>query len=82
MNPFSLFQQTKRQRVSDGQFAAILDDSQIFRRLLVILLPQLGDFDSLEYAWWLRREADNLRQEQIMLLSSWDWRSQLRPKIL
>ncbi len=30
------------------------------RRLLVIVCPQLGDFDSLEYAWWLQRERGQL----------------------
>ena len=67
MDPFSIFQQTKRQRVSDGQTVAILSDVQPFHRLLVVLLPQLGDFDSLEYAWWLTREADKTLPKQITL---------------
>ena len=82
MNPYSLFQRTKRQRVSDGQNVEILIDSQPFNRLLVILLPQFGDFDSLEYAWWLRRDADKLRQKQNYFAGGWNWRSQLWQKIL
>lgn len=27
--------------------------------VLVLVLPQLGDFDSMEYAWWLKREGFN-----------------------
>lgn len=48
--------QTKRQRVSDGAETALLTGT----KQLVLVWPQLGDFDSLEYAWWLRREADML----------------------
>ncbi|MEM9568681.1 MAG: peroxiredoxin-like family protein [Cyanobacteria bacterium P01_E01_bin.34] len=28
--------------------------------LLLLIWPQLGDFDSLEYAWWLQKERDML----------------------
>jgi hypothetical protein len=36
-------------------------------RQLVVLLPQLGDFDSLEYAWWLRRDAQRLEAQGIAI---------------
>jgi hypothetical protein len=63
-NPYRHFQQTRLQRISDGSTVPLLPNcpshdgeaSGHGNRLLVILLPQLGDFDSLEYAWWLQRE--------------------------
>lgn len=62
MNPYALLQQTQRQRISDGQQVFILDGCDTADRLLMVVLPQLGDFDSLEYAWWLQREADRLKE--------------------
>jgi len=67
MNLYPLFQQTQRQRVSDGNFTTILDGCEANYRLLVIILPQLGDFDSLEYAWWLQRDAKRLQEAKITL---------------
>jgi hypothetical protein len=42
---------TQRQRVSDGALTSILPTGSC----LVVVLPQLGDFDSVEYAQWLGR---------------------------
>ena len=53
VSSLSVLQSCDRQRVSDGQTASILGGCAPDRRLLVLVLPQLGDFDSLEYAWWL-----------------------------
>ena len=55
MNIYSIFQQTDRQRISDGAIVPILSGCETANRSLVIVCPQLGDFDSLEYAWWLKR---------------------------
>ena len=60
MDIHSIFQQTKRQRISDGEIVPILDGCDRSQKLLVIICPQLGDFDSLEYAWWLQRERTEL----------------------
>lgn len=65
MNVYALLSQTERQRVSDGMTVPILSGCESAPRLLVLLLPQLGDFDSLEYAWWLQRERDRLQAEGI-----------------
>jgi hypothetical protein len=59
MNVYSIFQQIDRQRVSDGNVVPILTGCE-GRRLLIIVCPQLGDFDSLEYAWWLQRDRQQL----------------------
>ncbi|MGF1512085.1 MAG: peroxiredoxin-like family protein [Elainellaceae cyanobacterium] len=63
MDIYPQLQQTQRERVSDGVLAPIL--SQASARQLILLWPQLGDFDSLEYAWWLERERDRLQRENI-----------------
>ncbi len=57
--------QTRRQRVSDGAIAAVLDRQATTR--LVLVLPQLGDFDSMEYAWWVQREAAQLQAAGIVV---------------
>ncbi len=62
MNPFTVLNETARQRVSDGAVMPILSGCESYARLLVLVWPQLGDFDSLEYAWWLKRE-DALLQD-------------------
>jgi hypothetical protein len=67
MNPYSLLKQTRRQRVSDGQISPILDGGDTTDRLLVLVLPQLGDFDSLEYAWWLQRYSSQLEDAKVII---------------
>lgn len=67
MNPYSILNQTRRQRVSDRTTLPILTGCESGDRILVLIWPQLGDFDSLEYAWWLRREADKIRDRGITI---------------
>ncbi|MBD1852088.1 peroxiredoxin-like family protein [Leptolyngbya sp. FACHB-711] len=64
---YDCFQQTKRQRVSDGAIVPILEGCSSAARILVLLWSQLGDFDNLEYAWWLQREAKSLREAGIAI---------------
>lgn len=63
MNPYHILSQTQRQRVSDGVAKPI--SNNISGRVLVLLWSQLGDFDNLEYAWWLQRESDKLKAKEI-----------------
>lgn len=56
----AIFSQAQLQRVSDGEIAALLPALQENKPLLVLVWPQLGDFDSLEYAWWLHKEKNYL----------------------
>jgi len=67
MSPYILLSQTERQRVSDATVMPILRGCESAARRLVLLLPQLGDFDSLEYAWWLQREAQRLQAQGIVI---------------
>ena len=64
MTLYNTLQQTTRQRISDGAIAPILEDN-IHGPVLVLLWPQLGDFDSLEYAWWLQRDRAKLENRDI-----------------
>ncbi|MDR9401851.1 MAG: peroxiredoxin-like family protein [Halothece sp. Uz-M2-17] len=59
-NPYSLFQETQLQAVSHGKNDFLLKNCDSSTHLLVIIFPQLGDFDSLEYAWWLQRSRCEL----------------------
>lgn len=54
---YDILGQVQRQRVSDGATWPLLGQGP---KQLVLIWPQLGDFDSLEYAWWLRRQAEEL----------------------
>ena len=67
MKLYDRFSQTKRQRISDGAIVPILEGCSDAPRQLVLLWSQLGDFDSLEYAWWLQREAQQLEQAGIVV---------------
>lgn len=67
MNSYTLFSKTERQRVSDGTVVPILSDCKPGSRQLVLLWSQLGDFDNLEYAWWLQRDAKQLQTEGVMV---------------
>ncbi|GEM_PF-2482867 len=63
MTAYTLFSQTQRQRVSDGAVVPILELDDAITRQLVLVWSQLGDFDSLEYAWWLQRERDRVPED-------------------
>ncbi|MGF1541619.1 MAG: peroxiredoxin-like family protein [Pleurocapsa sp.] len=65
MDVYSILNQTKKLRINDGAIALILDNCQSAKKILVIILPQLGDFDSLEYVWWLQKEASKLQEKSV-----------------
>jgi len=67
LNSYAILKKTQLQRVSDGVTEYILCGCESVNRLLVIVWPQLGDFDSLEYAWWLQRESKRLRDAGIKI---------------
>lgn len=60
MNVYEKLSQAKLRRVSDGISSSPLQDCEGATRLLVLVWPQLGDFDSLEYAWWIMRDWHRL----------------------
>ena len=64
MDVYSILSRTQRLCVNDGEVKPILD-SNTSGKTLVLLWSQLGDFDNLEYAWWLKRESPKLQAKQI-----------------
>jgi AhpC/TSA antioxidant enzyme len=71
-NIFKICQNTNLKRVSDGVDAPVLSDFGSDQRLLVLVWPQLGDFDSLEYAWWLKKEQDLLKNVALVAIGIGD----------
>ena len=67
MNPYTIFKETQRQRASDRATVPILSNCESADRLLILVWSQLGDFDSLEYAWCLQREAQTLQSQGITI---------------
>ncbi|MDZ8185743.1 MAG: peroxiredoxin-like family protein [Nostoc sp. ChiSLP02] len=67
MNPYTILNQTELQRVSDGTTRPLLENCEAASYILILVWPQLGDFDSLEYAWWLQREAKKLPPEKFAI---------------
>ena len=63
MNVYSILSQTQRECVADGKVKPIIDSNAA--KTLVLLWSQLGDFDNLEYAWWLNRESEKLKAKEI-----------------
>lgn len=62
MNIYQAIEQSQRLRISDGEILPILSGCENVNRLLVLIWSQLGDFDNLEYAWWLQRESAKLQE--------------------
>jgi hypothetical protein len=71
MDIYSILKNTQAQRISDGAIAPILP-SQFQGNLLVLVLPQLGDFDSLEYVNWLQRSPDRTQNLTIRAIGIGD----------
>jgi hypothetical protein len=64
---YSILSQTQRLRVSDGEIKPVLDGCSNSSKLLVLIWSQLGDFDNLEYAWWLRKEKEKIQARGITI---------------
>ncbi|WP_189523558.1 AhpC/TSA family protein, partial [Nostoc sp. PA-18-2419] len=64
---YSILSQTQRLRVSDGEIKPVLDGCSNTSKLLILIWSQLGDFDNLEYAWWLQREKEKIQARGITI---------------
>ncbi|WP_414753348.1 peroxiredoxin-like family protein [Anabaena sp. CCY 9910] len=67
LNIYSLLSQTQRLRVSDGEVKSLFDGCISPSKLLVLIWSQLGDFDNLEYAWWLQRQKEQIAARGIII---------------
>ena len=65
INSYNILKNTKTLRVSDEKRVSLFTDYSSHNNLLVIVLSQLGDFDTLEYAWWLKRFEKELKEKNI-----------------
>jgi hypothetical protein len=74
MNVLEIFQNTQLTQVSTGLLSPLLANQLAAQknRLLVMVWPQLGDFDSLEYAWWLQQEPELLQDIQVVAIGIGD----------
>jgi len=61
-NTYDILKTIQRQRVSDGAIASIFEACPSTSRKLILVLSQLGDFDSLEYIWWIQREMERITE--------------------
>ncbi len=66
-NVYSILSETQCLRISDGEIKPVLDGCSNASQLLVLIWSQLGDFDNLEYAWWLQREKEKLAAKGITI---------------
>ncbi|MEO1374349.1 MAG: peroxiredoxin-like family protein [Cyanobacteria bacterium J06635_10] len=66
-NVYSILNQTQLLRISDGVIKPFLDGCSNASQLLILIWSQLGDFDNLEYAWWLQREKSKLEAKGIII---------------
>ncbi|MCJ8279562.1 MAG: AhpC/TSA family protein, partial [Rivularia sp. ALOHA_DT_140] len=64
---YSILSTANRLRISDGEIKPFLDGCSNTSQLLVMIWSQLGDFDNLEYAWWLNREREKLEAKQVTI---------------
>ena len=67
ISAYEILNQTQRQRISDGDIGPILGNCESATRQLVLVWSQLGDFDSLEYAWWVQRQAEQLQAQGLAI---------------
>jgi len=67
MDTLSMLKSVTPVRVSDGQSVSVFEDCDVSRPVLVLVWPQLGDFDPLEYAWWVKRDRTQLEAASIQV---------------
>ena len=80
---YPILEQTQRQRVSDGAIAPVLSNCESAERLMMLLWPQLGDFDSFtkhhqqnqwQYAPFLMSITKHINFSQVQMtepLTAW-----------
>lgn len=67
MNTQSILTEAQLQRVSDGSTTALFSTCNPTHYTLLLVWPQLGDFDTLEYAWWIEKERPRLQEANIQV---------------
>ena len=65
MNIYSILSQFQLMRVSDGETHSFLENCDRSKPCLVLVLPQAGDFDTMEYVWWVVRDTEKINNLNI-----------------
>lgn len=63
----SIIKDAKPVRVSDGLGVSLFENCDSSKRSLILVWPQLGDFDPLEYAWWVERDRAKLEAANVQV---------------
>lgn len=67
LKTYEILNNSQRLRIKDGEIVPILSSCAEANKLLILIWSQLGDFDSLEYAWWIQRDLKQLEQQGIFV---------------
>ena len=67
MESYLVLNRASHQRVSDGQKVPLFEGCDRTKRTLILVWPQLGDFDTLEYAWWIERDRSRLQSANVQV---------------
>lgn len=67
MNMYSVLNEFQLLRVSDRHSISFLDGCDRSQPILALIWPQLGDFDTMEYAWWIKRDRAKLTAANIQV---------------
>ena len=67
MAVYSILNQAQLSRACDRQPASLFNTCDNTKRTLVLVWPQFGDFDTLEYAWWVERDRAKLEAANIQI---------------
>ena len=67
MNAYSTLSQAQLLHASDDSTASLFATCEPSKRTLVLVWPQLGDFDTLEYAWWVERDRAKLNAANVQV---------------
>ncbi|MEM9947198.1 MAG: peroxiredoxin-like family protein [Cyanobacteria bacterium P01_D01_bin.36] len=67
MDTHSILNQARLQRVSDGNTTSLFETCDPSRSTLLLVWPQLGDFDPLEYAWWVDKSREKLKTANVQV---------------
>ncbi|WP_398339549.1 peroxiredoxin-like family protein [[Leptolyngbya] sp. PCC 7376] len=71
-----MLQETTLTRVANNSFAAPAPKDIVLQQpLLILILSQLGDFDSLEYAWWLKKDQSLIADLNVVAVGIGDRQS-------
>ena len=67
MDVHAILSPAQLQRVGDGKMSSFFPSFPSSAPFLLLIWPQLGDFDSLEYAWWIRKERKYLDSQNLVI---------------